>query len=134
MPPVAREAEPERLRADLLDFARSQLSSQVKSKAAGGAGTRRGRSPASLRRARASLSQSVSQRAGGRAVARTFHKMASPAFPSKEWKDNRYWGQHLNVDFARCSARWMQDGGRDPRDGAADQPRLETKEAHRPVK
>ena len=28
--------EPERLRADLLDFARSQLSSQVKSKAAGG--------------------------------------------------------------------------------------------------
>ena len=96
---MAREAEPERLRADLLDFARSQLSSQVKSKAAGGAGTRRGRSPASLRRARASLSQSVSQRAGGRAVARTFHKMASPAFPSKEWKDNRYWGQHLNVDF-----------------------------------
>ena len=86
VPPVAREAEPERLRADLLDFARSQLSSQVKSKAAGGAGTKPGTTAASK-----SLS--------GRAVARIFHKLASPAFSSKEWKNNRYWGKHPNVDF-----------------------------------
>ena len=36
---------------------------------------------------------------GGRAVARIFHKVASPAFPSKEWRNNRYWGKHPNVDF-----------------------------------
>ena len=86
VPPVAREAEPERLRADLLDFARSQLTSQVKSKAAGGAGTKPGITAASK-----SLS--------GRAVARIFHKVASPAFPSKEWMNNRYWGKHPNVEF-----------------------------------
>ena len=86
MPPVAHEAEPERLRADLLDFARSQLSSQVMSKAAGGGGGKPGISAASR-----SLS--------GRAVARIFHRMASPAFPSKAWKSNRYWGKHPNVDF-----------------------------------
>ena len=70
VPPVAREAEPERLRADLLDFARSQLTSQVKSKAAGGAGTKPGITAAS-------------KRLSGRAVARIFHKVASPAFPRK---------------------------------------------------
>ena len=86
VPPVEREAEPERLRADLLDFARSQLSSVVKSKAAGGAGSKPGITAASK-----SLT--------GRAVARIFHKVASPAFPSKEWRNNRYWGKHPNVDF-----------------------------------
>ena len=86
VPPVAREAEPERLRADLLDFARSQLTSQVKSKAAGGAGTKPGIT-------------ATSKRLSGRAVARIFHKVASPAFPRKEWMNNRYWGKHPNVEF-----------------------------------
>ena len=64
----------ERLRADLLDFCRSQL----KPKTVGGAG-------------RAGLS--------GRAVARIFHKMTSPAYPRQEWKENRYWGKHAGVAF-----------------------------------
>ena len=64
----------------------SQLSSQVLSKAAGGGGGKPGIGAASR-----SLS--------GRAVARIFHKMTSPAYPRQEWKENRYWGKHAGVAF-----------------------------------
>jgi len=73
-PPVKRGADPERLRGDLVDFVRTQL----KPKELGGAG-------------RTKLS--------GRAVARVFHRLASPAFRWADWKDNRYWGKHADVDF-----------------------------------
>ena len=32
-------------------------------------------------------------------MARVFHRLASPAFKWADWKDNRYWGKHADVDF-----------------------------------
>ena len=73
-PPVRRRDDAERLRGDLVDFVRSQL----KPKELGGAG-------------RSKIS--------GRAVARIFHRLPSPAFKWQDWKTNRYWGKHADVDF-----------------------------------
>jgi hypothetical protein len=35
----------------------------------------------------------------GRAVARIFHRLPSPSFPTKDWEKNRFWGMHREVDF-----------------------------------
>ncbi len=35
----------------------------------------------------------------GRMIARVFHGISSPLFPTYEWSQNKYWNKHPYVDF-----------------------------------
>lgn len=35
----------------------------------------------------------------GRAIARVFHGLSSPAFSVTDWISNKFWGRHKEVDF-----------------------------------
>ena len=44
----------------------------------------------------------------GRAVARIFHKLASPAYKREEWHKNRYWGGRRRLRRAPARLGWRQ--------------------------
>ena len=75
--PFRRKPTPFTVRADVLDFVSTHFANEEQRKKAAN-------DPAPLT---------------GRAIARILHRLASPAFPKKDWEKTRFWGLHRQVDF-----------------------------------